>query len=357
MNFKHQIVRSVGKILLLFAFVLSIGTYSMAIQKHGLLIGISTYPTETGWGKTHASNDVKVVNKSLQNEGFHDVHILLNERATKQDVLNKLESILLELQQGDVFLFYFSGHGQLIKDYNADEFDGYDESLVLYGAPKEYDELYKNENHLLDDELSEIMNRFRLKLGAKGELIVLTETGYGWTPESTEAFARGGAKPLTDNNIRPDMFTNLSSETGILDDLPYGKPSDSYSRLIQIAAVAVNNQALEYAGNGIFTLALTRAFESKNDSSTYLEFVRMVETNTSAMNSKQKPGIEGDLERIMFESFLEERRTNYDLAQKLIQTDISEEEVQFMLQLKADEEPKIKNQVGLTDWEKSFFRP
>jgi len=129
-------------------------TSANAIEKKALIIGIGSYPQETGWSQINGDKDANVVEESLKGIGFRNTTKLINSQATKVNILDQLNTMLDSCQQGDVVLFYFAGHGQLILDYDADELDGYDESLVLYGAPKQYDALYKNENHLLDDELS-----------------------------------------------------------------------------------------------------------------------------------------------------------------------------------------------------------
>ncbi len=349
-------LRMCGVYCALFVFLFLGLEKAHGAQKRALLVGIGNYPEESGWGKTHSSNDVNAMETSIVPHGFSMTTKLIDQQATKQGVVTALEVIYKQCGPGDVFLFYFSGHGQLVKDQNADELDGYDEALVLYGAPRYYDKLYRNENHLLDEELSKIFNKIRLRLGSKGELLVIVETGFGWSASETEEFVHGGAKPLGENGKDAMAESMGLFETGILDDLPFAIPSNSYSTLIQLTATAVNKPSYEYEGNGIFTLAVTRAFEMKNDSTTYLDFFKVIVAESMAIITRQIPNIEGDTELKMFKHFINKSSSEYGSDHKNRVTKISMKELNILFELHNANAIKVKKEIGMTDWEKSFFR-
>ena len=288
-------------------------TSTHAAVKHSLLIGVGTNTGDSGWGKTNAENDVTIFSKTLEAQGFTNNVSLKNEKATKTEVLKQLDNIYKQCAAGDVFLFYFSGHGQLIKDYNADEYDGYDESLVLYGAPKAYDKLYKNEHHLLDEELSEILNNFRIKLAAKGEVIVLVDAGYGWIMDKMfRPFVRGGALPLEANHNMAQLQNIGLYESGILDDLPFSRPSAGHATITQMSATAINSFATEYNGNGIFTLSLSRSFETHTDSTNYFQWFEEVKRQSQILSSRQNPIFQGDADKIMFEHIVATQQAQWN---------------------------------------------
>ncbi|MBO6518192.1 MAG: caspase family protein [Bacteroidia bacterium] len=165
MNFTKEYLRKALMTLVAMSLLMAgLNSEAYASQKRALLIGIGNYPAESGWGPTNSVNDVKAMKSSLRLQDFSDTRELLDEKATKQGVINELNKLYSACQAGDVVVFYYSGHGQFVQDQNGDEFDRFDEALVLYGAPRSYDPVYQNEHHLLDEELSKIMNQMRLKL-------------------------------------------------------------------------------------------------------------------------------------------------------------------------------------------------
>ena len=345
--------------LVMLAAIIGFVLSSSAKQKHALLVGISHYPSVSGWNPTSGVNDVKALEYSLRNEQFQHVDKLLDAEATKQATLDQLEAIVKRVEKGDVVLFYFSGHGQLVRDFDADEYDGYDEALVMYGAPKTYQSLYKNEHHLLDEEISVVFNKIRRKIGDKGELIVLIETGFGWNPDGDAPdHVKGGALPLQRIKSMVAIEQMGLYEIGIVDDLPYGLPSDEYGQIIHISATAINQMAQEYEGTGVFTLSLCRALENKSDSTTYYDFFVQLVNQARELHSDQIPKLEGYSDEIMFSSRIDStdiRNENYrDIHERII-AKLDSSELQILFNLKYREEQVIKNEVGRSDWEKSFF--
>lgn len=65
-----------------------------------------------------------------------DIKVLLNEEATKANIVAGLRDHLGQAQKDDVVLLYFSGHGfrekTTIREFKEDEFDGHLASLVCY---------------------------------------------------------------------------------------------------------------------------------------------------------------------------------------------------------------------------------
>jgi hypothetical protein len=97
-------------------------------------------------------NDVKVIKDMLVSSyGFseHDIRVLTNESATKHAIdITFHEWLVNGTSEGDLVVFYFSGHGSRVEDFNGDEADSYDEVLLPYDM--EPDGGY---NMLIDDEL------------------------------------------------------------------------------------------------------------------------------------------------------------------------------------------------------------
>ena len=67
-------------------------------------------------------------------------------------------------------------------DDNGDEIDGYDESLVPYDAPMNYQKgVYEGENHLIDDEFGVLLSELREKVGPAGNVLTIIDACYSGT--------------------------------------------------------------------------------------------------------------------------------------------------------------------------------
>ena len=163
---------------ILFIF-LSLITYDVLGQsRYALLIGIGDYPSESGWSAIHGDNDISIIKTALIRQGFSMDNILQlrNSDATKDNILQAFETISSRCQQGDIVYVHFSGHGQQITDLNGDEDDGFDEAWIPYDAQKTYQAgVYEGEKHLIDDELNPLFSKLRVRVGAKGKIIIIAD--------------------------------------------------------------------------------------------------------------------------------------------------------------------------------------
>ena len=138
-------------------------------HRRALLVGISEY------GKLGSRNnklnslrtgcDVELMRRVLMDRfGFldRDIRTLIEGQATKKEVVKAFREHLIEgAAAGDVVVFYFSGHGQLVPD--AEAFGGLRGSLVTANytdgtGPKGY---YDN---LRSDEVRELLRELKKKM-------------------------------------------------------------------------------------------------------------------------------------------------------------------------------------------------
>ena len=75
--------------------------------------------------------------------------ILLTQAATREAVITAVTDAADRLQQGDMFLLTYSGHGGQVPDTSGDELDGFDETWCLF------------DGQLIDDELFTLWTRFQ----------------------------------------------------------------------------------------------------------------------------------------------------------------------------------------------------
>jgi len=94
-----------------------------------------------------------------------EVRSLLDDRATRSNVVKELESLIGKAQSGDLVVLFFSGHGGQVTDRNGDEQDGKDEVLCCYDTG--YGESL---GLVLDDEIGQWLETLNRK-GASFQII------------------------------------------------------------------------------------------------------------------------------------------------------------------------------------------
>jgi len=104
-------------------------------RKKALLVGINKY-MDPGNDLQGCVNDAETMYSLLANQFKFDpanIRVLVDERATKKGILQRLEWLLTNYKIGDELVFYYSGHGSQIRDRNGDELDDQlDEILCPY---------------------------------------------------------------------------------------------------------------------------------------------------------------------------------------------------------------------------------
>lgn len=99
-------------------------------MKYALLVGINNYK-KPGNNLKGCINDVKLMKILCRRNGYKTT-ILKNKRATQNNIIAKLTGIINKTKKGDRVMYYHSGHGTQVPDFNKDEIDGLDECLVTY---------------------------------------------------------------------------------------------------------------------------------------------------------------------------------------------------------------------------------
>jgi hypothetical protein len=93
----------------------------------------------------------------LENNGY-TVTQLLNDQATKANIISTLTDIINQLSDGDKLFFSFSGHGSYIPCIDNSEIDGTTEILCPYDLINS-DGTWNFENIITDDELFRIISK------------------------------------------------------------------------------------------------------------------------------------------------------------------------------------------------------
>lgn len=115
--------------------------------RRALCVGIDGYQTSPLAG---CVRDAQTWAEALRGLRF-EVTTVLDREATRQRVLDALNTLVGSARAGDVLVFQYSGHGTQAEDLNGDERDRYDEALVPID--------YTSGALLLDDDLADVYRR------------------------------------------------------------------------------------------------------------------------------------------------------------------------------------------------------
>ncbi len=116
-----------------------------------LLVGVNDYKKVRDLrGCVNDVSDVHFTLTSLYGFGTKQIRVLTDARATKANILTRLEWLLDGAKKGDTLFFHFSGHGSQIRDRDGDELDdGLDEILCPY-------DMDWDGSFIVDDDLGEL---------------------------------------------------------------------------------------------------------------------------------------------------------------------------------------------------------
>ena len=117
------------------------------------MVGVDVYEHPDIPPLSGCVNDVALVRRTLKGFGVpnEDIRVVVNERATKANIVHRLGAAVAAAEPGDVVIFYFSGHGSQVRDRNGDELaDSLDEIICPYDMD------WDRETFLLDDDLDEL---------------------------------------------------------------------------------------------------------------------------------------------------------------------------------------------------------
>jgi len=104
-------------------------------MRKALIVGINRYkdPRDNLRGCVPDARGMRRVLKNVYKFHPDNIRMLLNERATRRNILVRLEWLVGKAKPGDVLFFHFSGHGSQIRDRNGDELnDHLDEIICPY---------------------------------------------------------------------------------------------------------------------------------------------------------------------------------------------------------------------------------
>jgi hypothetical protein len=284
--------------------------------KRALVIAIGGYKVDqTGWRGTSSANDAKLLEPVLKKQKF-DVEIISDPN--KEQIEAALEALRLKSQPGDIILVHISSHGVQITDDNGDEPDGFDESIVPIDAPdaSKIPPGYKGEKHLRDDRLGELLTSIRIRLGPKGDLLVLIDAcNSGTGTRGPGGPSRGSVEPL-----RLPGFPskgNLSEDQDSFFELPKGP---ELSDVTVISAAQANHLNYENAAKncGSLTSAFCAILDEVGAEMPYQALFERTQSKIGMIRTCELTGQQPELEstrpgRTMFGGPIAETRQKFPI--------------------------------------------
>lgn len=295
----------------------------MALQNskpylYAVLIGIDKYETPVPPLKG-CVNDLNKVVKYLEKETAHfnvKITLLINEEATKDNIVNQFRVHLGKAGDGDTAFFYFSGHGtqeEADPIFWAIEEDRKHEALVCFDS-YQIVEGKARVNLLADKELRFLLSEISPK---NPHVLTIfdcchsggnTRNGY-ITQEAPEIRERrfinrerlSQAFPVRnwEDFIFSDVISiDVAQKQNLLQLLPEGSH-------IQMAACQNDQSAFEVNGEGVFTKNLLEVLNRCEGEITYYDLQsRILQYLQNQFDQKPKVYVEGEDEGSLFLGFL-----------------------------------------------------
>ena len=181
--------------------------------------------------------------------------MLKTEKATRRNVMKALEAAT-ELQKGDIFVFYYSGHGGQQPDQTGpgkDELDGQDETLVLY------------DGELRDDSLNDVW--MRLKPGVR--VVMMSDSCNSGTNYKAPGV----------NLTQPPPVAPLDAQAAVA----------MKAQLIHMGGRRDSKTSAGHASGGLFTMALCNVWKGGAFTGTYKSLYDAVHKVVTSEQPDQQP--------------------------------------------------------------------
>lgn len=206
--------------------------------------------------------------------GF-EARALLTDAAVRTTVVEGIRDAASRLEEGDMFLLTYSGHGGQIPDSSGDEIDGFDETWCLF------------DGQLVDDELGALWAAFEPGV----RILVISDSCHSGT--AVRAPQLVDRRTLTSGPIAEDLGIvdaayramprreslrtfrrNREFYTELQARLP--EPTDPVATVRLLSGCQDNQLSLDGSRNGLFTATLLVVWDDGHFRGTYVDFHQQI---------------------------------------------------------------------------------
>lgn len=249
-----------------------------------LLIGIDQYQSNDIATLRGAVNDVNLLRGTLvQDLGVAPdrISVLVNEQATRENILRTIENDLIaSVQPEDFVVVHFSGHGSRARDgADADEIDGYDETLVPY------DGRTSGVNDITDDEIHGLLTRLS---AVAATVIFVFDASHSGLASSAEV-TRSRSVAMDDRQYSLEASSVPPRSVG--DDASDLRPNDAGYLVLTASSVAQSAHELQRSGqyHGALSLNLALQLRMLSRHSTWQHLIDNISGEISSVFAEQQP--------------------------------------------------------------------
>ena len=261
---------------------------------YALLIGINAYHPASGVRRLKGcENDVKTIKKVIEEKYSFlnpSIKTLLDSEATRNGIINSFRHQFSEnndITEGDVVLFYFSGHGSFSK--TAAEFESFDpekhdETLVCY------DSRLDGKYDLADKEVAVLLSSIKVR----AQIILIIDSCHSSSmSRSIEGQHYAFQAKYSPNTNKARMLADYLPEQGSYYANLYsqsGRLSIPRTPHILLSACQRNQLAWERDDQrGLFTATLTEVLEKAAINTSFIELFSRVRNTIIRYTSHQTP--------------------------------------------------------------------
>jgi len=274
---------------------ISINSSNTKVRKDALVVGVGEYKNnvETLFG---VEKDVKKITSLLNHFNVNKITTLEDSRATLRNVKKEFYKYIHSRKnaRGNIFIFYYSGHGVQVVDENGDESDKKDEATALYDFEIDCNK-HITKGVLLDDELSILLAQIKSK-----KILIFDKCHSGSSHRAYNPFVK---------SINGDYKLSSKFSKSININKKRGKLKD----FIIFSATQDNQKAEDSPEGGLFTKLFTNGILNKEADTnrdkkiTLLELKHFCKSSISFLvkriNKKYKVKLKGNADPLFISSF------------------------------------------------------
>jgi hypothetical protein len=254
------------------AFIVGVGQY-----KHDALIDLEGAPYD-------ARRMYDLLTGPTYNFPKANTCLLLDADASRAGFERAFDGLVERAEADDSVVIYYAGHGSYVKDWDGDEPDERDETLILH------DSRTGGVEDLRDDELNGMLGRLASR--TRNVLVILDSCHSGTATRGESDLVARFAEPAPDDGATGSQGTGDGGE---------GYTAADLAGFVTMAAASDRTTAQEKKGiGGIFTNALVGVLSRGGSQPlTYAQIARQVPPLMGA-DGYQVPYFQGDLQRPVF---------------------------------------------------------
>lgn len=241
-------------VLIFFYTAFSVRLFCQEHKAYSLIVGLKEIDASAYAGKQKIYNsaatagvdiDISEMKRIAESNG-HIITSLFNREATRNRILDTIIDIGKKVKKGDSFIFYFSGHGDFVKDINGDEVSGFDQVMVAYN------------DFIVDDEIYALLKRY-FKQTDNIMIVDACHSSTSWKYKSAHIDFMMGTSKVSEQGNKLNGLSRYLPETCKLDTLKLSKePFD----LIYFGATGDESLAAGDLNGGLLTSCLCRIIAS-----------------------------------------------------------------------------------------------